>query len=221
MKRIVKHPFFLTLFIVCISTFANAHTVNYDVQSLSTAGVAGYYVRLGFTHILPYGFDHILFILGIFFLNPNLRSVLWQATAFTVAHSITLALAATGTIHPLSSVIEPIIALSIAFIAIENIFITSLKWWRVIIVFAFGLVHGMGFAGALAEIGLPEKNLLSSIISFNVGVELGQITIILLANFILVNWIKEKKWYRGKFLIPASACIAVFALWLTYQRLGF
>src|SRR5689334_18375694 len=94
-----------------------AHTVNYDAATLSSAGVAGYYIRLGFLHILPLGFDHILFILGIFFLNPNLRSVMWQATAFTVAHSITLALAAGGIIQPLPSVIEPLIALSIAFIA--------------------------------------------------------------------------------------------------------
>ncbi|MEO8087026.1 MAG: HupE/UreJ family protein [Bacteroidota bacterium] len=216
-SKLIFVAFVISVLFIPVNLFA--HTINYDVQSLSSAGVAGYYIRLGFTHILPLGFDHILFILGIFFLNPNLRSVLWQATAFTVAHSITLALAASGTIHPLSSVIEPIIALSIAFIAIENIFITKLKWWRILIVFAFGLVHGMGFAGALAEIGLPEKNFLSSIISFNIGVELGQITVILLANYILVNWIKNKEWYRPRFLIPASACIAVFALWLTYERL--
>jgi hypothetical protein len=196
-----------------------AHTINYDVQTLSSAGVAGYYIKLGFTHILPLGFDHILFILGIFFLNPNLRSVLWQATAFTVAHSITLALAASGIIQPLPSVIEPIIALSIAFIAIENIFITSLKWWRILVVFGFGLVHGMGFAGALAEIGLPENNFFASVLSFNIGVELGQITVILLAHFLIVNHIRNKSWYRIRFLIPASACIAVFALYLTVDRL--
>jgi len=213
----VKYFAFILLFI--LPSFVRAHTVNYDVQTLTSVGVAGYYIRLGFTHILPLGFDHILFILGIFFLNPNLRSVLWQATAFTVAHSITLALAASGIIHPLSSVIEPVIALSIAFIAIENIFITSLKWWRILVVFAFGLVHGMGFAGALAEIGLPEKNFLGAVISFNVGVELGQITIILLANYLLVAHIKNKEWYRRGFLIPASACIALFALWLTYVRI--
>lgn len=216
-----KFGWILVLPVFIFPELLSAHTVNYDVQSLSSAGVAGYYTRLGFTHILPLGFDHILFILGIFFLNPNLRSMLWQATAFTVAHSITLGLAASGVIHPLPSVIEPVIALSIAFIAIENILITSLKWWRIMIVFAFGLVHGMGFAGALAEIGLPEKNFLSSIIGFNVGVELGQITVILLANYIVVNWIREKQWYRTRFLIPASAGIAVFALWLTYERLGF
>ncbi len=217
-SKLILSVFVISVFLFPLNLFA--HTVNYDVQSLSSTGVVGYYIKLGFTHILPLGFDHILFILGIFFLNPNLRSVLFQATAFTIAHSITLGLAASGMIHPLSSIIEPIIALSIAFIAIENMFITSLKWWRILIVFGFGLVHGMGFAGALAEIGLPEKNFLSSIISFNVGVELGQITVILLANYILVNWIKNKGWYRSRFLIPASACIAVFALWLTYERLS-
>ncbi|MCX6275427.1 MAG: HupE/UreJ family protein [Bacteroidetes bacterium] len=216
----IKTGWIIPFLIFIFPNIVSAHAINYDVESLSSTGVAGYYVRLGFTHILPFGFDHILFILGIFFLNPNLRAVLWQATAFTIAHSITLALAATGVIHPLSSIIEPIIALSIAFIAIENIFITSLKWWRVLIVFGFGLVHGMGFAGALAEIGLPEKNLLTSIIGFNIGVELGQITIILLANYILIRWIKDKQWYRPRFLVPASLSIALFALWLTYERLG-
>jgi len=196
-----------------------AHTINYEVQSLSSTGVAGYYIKLGFTHILPLGFDHILFILGIFFLNPNLRSVLWQATAFTVAHSITLALAATGAIQPFPSVIEPIIALSIAFIAIENIFITTIKWWRLMVVFGFGLVHGMGFAGALAETGLPENNFFNAVFSFNIGVELGQITVILLAHLLVVNHIRNKSWYRIRFLIPASACIAVFALYLTIERL--
>ena len=199
----------------------SAHTINYDAETLSATGVAGYYIRLGFTHILPLGFDHILFILGIFFLNPNLRSVMWQATAFTVAHSLTLALAASGIIQPLPSVIEPIIALSIAMIAIENIFIATLKWWRILVVFGFGLVHGMGFAGALAEIGLPENNFFNSVLSFNIGVELGQITVILLAHFLIVNHIRNKRWYRIRFLIPASACIAVFALYLTIERLFY
>ena len=212
--------FFLAGLAIIFPIVCEAHAVNYDVQSFSTAGVAGYYIQLGFRHILPLGFDHILFILGIFFLNPNLRSVLWQTTAFTVAHSITLSLAALGAIPAVPSVIEPLIALSIAFIAFENIFITEIKWWRLVIVFAFGLVHGMGFAGALAEIGLPENNLLSSIIGFNVGVELGQFAVIIIAHLILVNRIRGKQWYRQRFLIPASAFIAVFALWLTYVRLG-
>jgi len=215
----MKKNFYILFAITFFPLILFAHTVNYDAQTLSATGVAGYYIRMGFTHILPLGFDHILFILGIFFLTPNLRSVLLQATAFTVAHSITLGLAASGIIHPLSSVVEPIIALSIAFIAIENIFLTSLKWWRALIVFGFGLIHGMGFAGALAEIGLPQKNFINSIISFNVGVELGQIAVILLANYLIVNWIKEETWYRRRFLIPVSACIAVFALWLTFERM--
>ncbi len=214
--------FLITAFIpIVFPLYLSAHTVNYEVQSLSSAGIAGYYIRLGFTHILPRGFDHILFILVIFFLNPNLKAVLWQATAFTVAHSITLTMAAMGIIHPLPTLIEPIIALSIALIAIENMFIVSLKWWRILIVFGFGLVHGMGFAGALAEVGLPENNFLSSIVCFNVGVELGQISVILLANFMVIHWIKNKEWYRVRFLIPASASIAIFAMWLTYERLGF
>src|ERR1041385_4551393 len=140
----MKKQYCISLLFLLLPCALLAHTVNYDLQTLSGAGVAGYYIKLGFMHILPLGYDHILFILGIFFLTPNLKAVLVQATAFTVAHSITLGVAALVVIHPLSSIVEPIIALSIAFIAIENIFITSLKWWRILIVFGFGLIHGMG-----------------------------------------------------------------------------
>jgi hypothetical protein len=173
---------------------------------------------MGYTHILPFGADHILFVLGLFFLNPKLKSMIWQATSFTVAHSITLGLAIFGFIHPVSAIIEPIIALSILFIAIENILVSELKWWRILIVFSFGLIHGCGFASALTEVGLPEKNYLLALLTFNLGIESGQITIILAAWLLVGKWFSKRNWYRNRIIIPASFLIGFVALYWTIER---
>ncbi len=215
-----------SLFIFLISYFifhssAFAHVIPYELSKLSKADVGWIYLKLGYTHILPNGFDHILFVLGIFFLNPKLKPVIWQATAFTVAHSITLGLAMYGIIKPVSSIVEPIIALSIVFVAIENILTTQLKWWRVLIVFCFGLIHGCGFASALSEIGLPANDYLVSLISFNVGVELGQISVILLAFLLVGKWFGEKIWYRQRIVLPFSFMIGAIALYWTIERIFF
>jgi hypothetical protein len=215
--------FFLSVIALLFLPVASclAHTINYDFNAMSNSEVGLVYLKMGFTHILPLGFDHVLFILGLFFLNPKLKTVIWQATAFTVAHCITLGLAIYGVIHPLSSIIEPIIALSILFLAIENIFYNELKWWRIIIVFGFGLIHGCGFASALTEVGLPEKNYLLALGTFNVGVELGQVTVILSAWLLVGKWFSEKKWYRKRIVIPVSVCIGCVALFWTIERTFF
>jgi len=109
--------------------------------------IAWRYLTLGFTHILPNGLDHMLFVLGIYLLSRRLRDVLLQVSAFTVAHSITLGLSMYGVLSMSPRVVEPMIAVSIAYVAIENIFLSELRSWRVALVFAFGLLHGMGFAG--------------------------------------------------------------------------
>jgi hydrogenase/urease accessory protein HupE len=106
------------------------------------------YLVLGFEHILPKGLDHILFILGIFLLSTHLRPLLWQVTMFTVAHTITLGLSMRGVISLPANIVEPLIALSIAWIGIENMFAHSLHRSRLVIVFLFGLLHGMGFPWA-------------------------------------------------------------------------
>jgi hypothetical protein len=195
-----------------------AHVIPYDLNKLSQTDIGWVYLKLGYTHILPSGYDHVLFILGIFFLNPHLKSVLWQATAFTVAHSITLGLAMYGLIKPPGAVIEAIIALSIVFVAVENIFTAELRWWRVLIVFCFGLVHGCGFASALTQLGLPPNDYLLSLVSFNLGVELGQVTIILIAYFAVGKWFADKKWYHRRIVIPVSLAIGVIALYWTVER---
>jgi hypothetical protein len=197
------------------------HTVNYDFASMTNSEVGLVYLKMGFAHILPRGLDHVLFILGLFFLNTRLTVIIWQATAFTIAHCITLGLAIYGVIHPINSIIEPIIALSILFIAIENILYQELKWWRVLVVFVFGLIHGCGFASALTEVGLPEKNYVLALSTFNIGVEFGQVAVILFAWLVVGKWFAGKTWYRKRIVIPMSVCIGCVALFWTIERTFF
>lgn len=179
------------------------------------------YLKLGFTHIVPLGLDHILFVVCLYLLNPKLKSVFWQATAFTLAHSITLGLAMYGYISPPSHIVEPLIALSIFFVAVENILTDKLKPTRIIVVFLFGLLHGMGFAGVLTELGLPEKEFVTALVTFNVGVELGQIFVILACFALVGAWFSKKTWYKNRIVIPASAIIAAIALYWTIERTFF
>jgi hypothetical protein len=214
---------FLAISALLLSTTINceAHTVTYDFSAMTTSEVGLVYLKMGFTHILPMGLDHVLFILGLFFLNTRLTSIIWQATAFTIAHCITLGLAIYGVIHPINSIIEPIIALSILFLAIENILYQELKWWRILVVFVFGLIHGCGFASALTEVGLPEKNYVLALSTFNIGVELGQVAVILFAWLLVGKWFAGKTWYRKRIVIPVSVCIGCVALFWTIDRTFF
>src|SRR5688572_456414 len=138
--------------------------------------IARQYLWLGYTHILPKGLDHILFVLGIFLLSPRWKTMLLQVTAFTVAHSITLGLSIYGVVSLPSRIVEPLIALSIAYVAIENLLTRELNPWRLALVFMFGLLHGLGFAGVLRELGLPREEFLTALVTFNLGVEGGQLT---------------------------------------------
>jgi hypothetical protein len=122
-------------------------------------------------------------------------------------------------ISPPASIVEPLITLSILFVSLENIFSPRLKASRIGVVFIFGLVHGMGFAGALGKLGLPQDSYLLSIVMFNIGVELGQLTIILSAYFFLGKWFGNKPYYRNRIVIPISAVIAVIAAVWTVQRI--
>ncbi len=204
---------------VLLALPAAAHVIDADLSKLSRTEIFWTYIQLGFTHIIPLGFDHILFIISLYILEPRLKPVLWQATAFTVAHSITLGLAMYGIIQPPSSVVEPIIALSILFVAIENIVTTRLSPWRLAIVFGFGLIHGMGFASALTGLGLPRQNYFGSLISFNVGVELGQVSVILLCWAAVGRWAAGRSWYRARVVIPVSVVIGLIAAYWTVDRL--
>lgn len=145
----------------------------------------GAYIPVGFDHILPKGLDHILFVLGLFFLSTRLGPLLWQVSAFTLAHTVTLALGALGYVSIPGSIVEPLIAASIVYVAVENILSDKLHRWRPVVIFGFGLLHGLGFASVLGEFGLPAGQFVPALIAFNVGVELGQLTVIAIA-FLLV-----------------------------------
>ena len=175
------------------------------------------FIRAGIEHIIPKGLDHILFVLGIFFSSLIFRSLLWQVTAFTLAHTITLALAALGFVQISGSIVEPIIALSIVWIAIENCYFKQTSKWRPLIVFGFGLLHGLGFASVLNEYGLPKGNFISSLLAFNIGVELGQL-MVLFAAATLVWLIRNKSWYRNRIQIPVSIMIAAVGLFWFIER---
>jgi len=175
------------------------------------------FTKAGVEHIIPKGLDHILFVLGLFFSSLLFRPLLWQVTAFTLAHTITLALAALGFVQIPATIVEPLIALSIVWIAIENCVFKKPSNWRPAIVFCFGLLHGLGFAVVLGEYGLPEGNLITSLLAFNIGVEIGQL-LVLLAAAALVWFIMRKPWYRQRIQIPVSIGIAVVGLFWFIER---
>jgi hypothetical protein len=181
--------------------------------------VAQRYLWLGFTHILPKGLDHILFVIGLFLLNTRWRSVLLQISAFTLAHSITLALTMYGLVALPAKVVEPLIALSIAYVAIENLCTRELKSWRVALVFAFGLLHGMGFAGVLRDLGMPRADFLTALVTFNAGVELGQLTVIAVAALVIGTGRRNAVTDRRLVVQPASIAIALIGGYWTVARL--
>lgn len=211
----------VSLLLVLFSTQAAAHTAVADLEKINGTDTALLYLKEGFQHILPLGFDHILFVLGLFLFSPKLKPVLLQATAFTVAHTVTLGLSVYQIINPPASIVEPLIALSIAYVALENIFAQKIKSTRIAVVFLFGLVHGMGFASALGELGLPQNRFFSSLLLFNIGVELGQITVILAAWLLLAKWLGNKPCYRKAVVIPLSVAILFISLYLLVARVNF
>ena len=191
-----------------------------DAIPRSWMAVAVDYTELGFLHILPKGLDHILFVLGLFLLSTHLGPLLWQVTAFTIAHSITLALSIYGYIELSASIVEPLIALSIAYVGLENVITRKLHSWRVLVVFIFGLLHGMGFAGVLLELGLPESEFVTALVTFNIGVELGQIAVILLALLLVFRLRRDEAMYRLWVVVPGSLAIAAMGLYWTAERLA-
>lgn len=177
-------------------------------------------LRLGFKHIVPDGLDHILFVLALFFLGLEWRKLIAQTTVFTIAHATTLFLSRYGVISLPGKYVEPLIAFSIACIALENIWRPKLGPTRLALVFAFGLVHGLGFAGSLAEVEFPRDRFLMALLGFNLGVDFGQLFVIALA-FLAVGWFRHKPWFRARVMIPCCAAIAATGLFWTVQRIFF
>ena len=185
---------------------------------LTRTQIALLYTRLGFTHIIPKGLDHILFVLGIFLLSTNWKELLAQVTAFTIAHSVTLALTIYGIVSLPSHFVEPAIALSIAYVGFENVATRTVRPWRIVLVFAFGLLHGMGFAGVLGELGIPRSEFITAVVAFNAGVELGQLAVIALAFVLVASWSRNRRWYRPRVVIPVSILIGITGLYWTIER---
>ena len=205
--------------LLCVPVLA--HTINYAFEKAPAGDVVWFYLKLGFRHIIPQGLDHILFVAGLCLLSIKIKNIFWQATAFTVAHSITLALSMKNIIVAPPAIVEPIIALSILFVAIENLILSELKPWRILIVFSFGLIHGMGFASSLNEIGLPPDKFYTSILSFNIGVELGQIVVVTAMFLLIIVPLRQKVNYRKMIVYPFSVLIAVVAAYWTIERVFY
>ena len=182
-----------------------------------TGTVAWGLFRLGVQHILT-GYDHLLFLLAVVLVGGRLRSLLVVVTAFTAAHSVTLALAALGVWAPSPRIVEPAIALSIAYVGVENWFVrdAARRW---LITFPFGLIHGFGFAGAIREISLPSDQVPVALAAFNIGVEAGQVAVLLVVLPAL-QWLRKNDWFADRGLKAVSAAIAVAGVFWFVTRLA-
>lgn len=176
------------------------------------------YLISGFDHIIPKGLDHILFVLGLFFFSTALRPLLIQVSSFTLAHTLTLALATLGLVNVPGSIVEPLIAASIVYVAVENIFARRMTPWRPFVIFGFGLLHGLGFASVLGDFGLDPAHFVASLVAFNIGVELGQLTVIALAYLAVGRWFGQRDWYRARIAIPVSVVIALVGGYWCVER---
>ena len=183
----------------------------------SLGAVIPRYVALGFSHIVPNGLDHILFILGLFFVVRDAFALLVQVTLFTLAHSLTLGLSMQGIVSLPTQWVEIAIALSITFIAAETLFQGKLSRWRSWIVFGSGLVHGLGFAHAFQTSAVAPGDFLPALFSFNVGIELGQLCVVGVAFALMAAWWR-RDWYCRAIARPASAMIALTGLYWALER---
>ncbi|MBA3685566.1 MAG: HupE/UreJ family protein [Planctomycetes bacterium] len=192
----------------------------------STATVVGRYLTQGFLHVLPWGLDHLLFVLGLSLLGGRPRRLLGLVTGFTLAHALTLSLVATGVLPTAAHawIIEALIAASLIAVAIEATCPrdaqgggATMRSYALVV--CFGLVHGCGFASALRELGLPKGELLAALVAFNLGIEAAQLALIAGA-WLLIGWARERTWYRRGVVWPASAAIAGCGAYLLILRLA-
>ncbi len=177
---------------------------------------------LGIQHIIPKGLDHILFIFGLFLFSSSLKKLISQITIFTIAHSITLIFVSLSLMRINPQIVEPIIALSIVYIGLENIFKKYIKeYLRYVVILFFGLLHGLGFALVLSDIGYKSSDLFVNLISFNFGIEVAQISIVLVLYLLIaLNFAKNKN-YRIYFQIPSSILISSIGLYWFFERINF
>lgn len=216
-----KAKYFLLSIVIFFTATNNllAHATVMDIEQMSTTDTLLLYLQLGFQHIIPLGLDHVLFIIALFIINPKFKDILIQATAFTIAHTITLGLSMFQIIKAPTAIVEVIIAISILYVAIENIFSSKVKPSRIAVVFVFGLIHGLGFAAVLSEIGLPQNKFIPSLLMFNVGVELGQIAVIAALYFTLIKWVRNASFYKSRIVIPLSVIIGLISIYWIFERI--
>ena len=204
--------------------FPGEDSFEFDVDELvGKADSSGWWsiflseIKRGFLHVVPLGLDHILFVLGVFLMTREWKPLLLQISAFTVAHTITLWLASAGWVNLSPEIVEPIIAASIVAVALENIFHRKYTHWRLLIVFVFGLIHGLGFAGVMATKLDSTTALIVGLLGINIGVELGQLAVIAVA-LIATCWIAGKEKYRRWVVVPGSILIAIAGVWWVIER---
>jgi hydrogenase/urease accessory protein HupE len=213
---------------ISLTTVLDRPTINVAEGAASSAptGMIAMLVQavgLGIAHIIPKGLDHIFFILGLYLAARSLRGLLWQVTAFTVAHCLTLGLTLGGVVvlgPRWSPLVELGIALSIALVGIENCLQRDVgRWRRVGVAGVFGLVHGLGFAGALAEVSWPDGYFLPALVAANLGIEIGQ-GIVILGAAVLTAWWWKRPWYGRRVTVPASLVVAAAGLVWSAQRVA-
>jgi hydrogenase/urease accessory protein HupE len=189
---------------------------------LSLPDIVRRYAHSGFVHIIPLGLDHILFVLGLFLFSLSGRVLFYQISLFTLAHTLTLALSSLGIVRIAGQIVEPLIALSIAYVAIETIWAKSrFSLQRALLIIGFGLLHGLGFASVLADFGLPNAQFIPALISFNIGVEAGQIALVFPLYLLVRWWRPPARFYRFSIQIPVSVLIASIGLYWTLERVGW
>jgi hydrogenase/urease accessory protein HupE len=179
----------------------------------------GSFFWLGIEHIVT-GYDHLLFLVSLLIVCPRLGSAALIVTCFTVAHSLTLAAAAIGWFQVPSAIVEPVIAATIAYVALENLFTQRGMRWRCGITFVFGLVHGLGFAGILHELGVAKGQILVPLLGFNLGVECGQLGLAAFAFPLWLRWRKSPR-YSPRVVPAVSIMIAAIGLFWLFQRTVF
>jgi len=196
---------------------ASTGAVGQKADSGDLASIFSSEVKRGFLHVLPLGLDHVLFVLGLFLMSRQWKPLLFQVTTFTLAHTITLWIASAGWVKLSPSLIEPVIAASIVFVALENLIRRDYSHWRLLVVFVFGLIHGLGFAGVMSTRLDSTSSLVVGLLGINIGVELGQIAIIAIA-FLATFWIANDAKYRKFVVVPGSILIALAGVWWVVER---
>jgi hypothetical protein len=207
-----------------------------EIRTEGAGAVFLRYIPVGFEHIVPLGIDHILFVLGLFFFSLHLRPILFQVTSFTLAHTLTLALASLGIVSVSPAIVEPLIAASIVYVGVENIRGHTNVKARTALVFAFGLLHGLGFASVLGDFGITASHFVAALIGFNIGVEFGQLAVIMTALVLILIAVRlagfaplpdeeapvrqTQVMYRAVSVV-GSLVISLIGAWWTVERVFF